>query len=243
MNIKKFRIVLSAILVAAAVFCAIPVSAEGNTYTVSFQVAVSNPKKNIPTNTEFKLVIEGQPHAPLPDPAEIPAGVNGTYKFEPIEFNEPGNYSYTVKQVAPDDHKLIPDTQVYRIDVTVIRSENGDLEGGFTISNQQGNGKPTFISFRNDYKRSASMHNINEDDDKPINIMDKNGKSIRDGGKGGSKGSDSPWNKLISLPRTGEPLSPAFGGLILSGVLFIIFLVVRKRRSGKPEDGGAPDEQ
>ena len=200
---------LTITLLLAAVLSAVSVSAEGNSYMVSFPVTVSNPNNNIPEDTTFTLIIEGQPHSPLPDPSEITAEVNGTYEFEPIEFTEPGNYKYTVKQVAPDDQKLIPDTKIYEIDVTVIRGENGDLEGGFTLSDNSDNGKPVSISFSNDYMKSSNSNTDDTSSDDTANINDADNQKT---------------------PSTGEPLSPAFGGLIMSGALFLLFLVVRNNR-------------
>ena len=105
------------------------------------------------------------------------------------------------------------DTKVYEINVTVIRNDDGDLEGGFTISNQEGSIKYRTISFRNDYKKTAPNGNKDDksDDDSYNANKDRDEKS----------------------PGTGEPLSPAFGGLALSGILFLIFLIVRKARKGK----------
>lgn len=230
MNTRFFRLALVTVMAVAAVFCAAPVSAAEEAYTVSFSVTVSNPKKNIPKNTEFILLIEGQPHAPLPDPVELTAGVNGTYEFAPIVFTEPGRYKYTVKQIAPEDKKLIADTKVYEIDVRVIRGEDGGLEGGFTITNQNGNGKPTIISFRNDYKSKSNANNNKRD----------NASSDADGdGNGDGDGGDSEANSKVPPPATGEPLSPAFGGLILSGAVIALLLAVKGFRRGKSVQGGA----
>lgn len=201
---------LTIVLLLAVIFCALPAGAEGNSYTVSFSVTVSTPKNNISGDIRVTLVIEGQPHAPLPDPCEISAEVNGTYAFQPIEFTEPGNYKYIIKQLAPDDGNFIPDNREYEIDVTVIRNESGDLEGGFTLSDHAGSGKPRSIAFHNDYKY-AEVNSTDEtsSDDTPGNVTSQDEKT----------------------PHTGEPLSPAFGGLIFSCALFVLFLIVRKKRT------------
>lgn len=198
---------LAIALVLTAMLCPVSAGAEGNSYSASFPVTVSNPKNNIPVGTKIRIIIEGQPHAPLPDPSEISADANGTYQFAAINFTEPGNYRYTVKQVAADDN-LIPDTDEYEIRVTVIRDENGHLQGGFTLSNGSDDGKPGFISFTNDYRRSDV---VDPEDDT-------------------SSETESKDEKNEKPPFTGEPLSAAFGGLILSGVLFAASLIMWKKR-------------
>ena len=154
---------------------------------------------------------------------EIIAEPNGTYQFEPVEFTEPGNYKYTVKLISPEDEKIITEIKEYEINVTVARNDNGDLEGGFTISNQEGSIKYRTISFRNDYKKTAPNGNKDDKSD------DDSYNSKKDGD---DTDSESKAKKEKS-PGTGEPLSPAFGGLALSGILFLIFLIVRKARKGK----------
>lgn len=213
MKLIKLQSAIMTLLILTALFSAVTVHAAGGTYTAEFNVTTSNPDNSIPEGTQFTLKIEGQPHAPLPDPSEIIAEPNGTYQFEPVEFTEPGNYKYTVKQISPEDEKIITEIKEYEINVTVIRNDDGDLEGGFTISDQVSVNKYTAISFHNDYKKSGNTGNQNNksDDDSYNANKDRDEKS----------------------PGTGEPLSPAFGGLALSGILFLIFLIVRKARKGK----------
>ena len=50
---------LTITLLLAAVLSAVSVSADGNSYMVSFPVTVSNPNNNIPEDTTFTLIIEG----------------------------------------------------------------------------------------------------------------------------------------------------------------------------------------
>lgn len=213
MKLIKLQSAIMTLLILTALFSAVTVHAAGGTYTAEFNVTTSNPDNSIPEGTQFTLKIEGQPHAPLPDPSEIIAEPNGTYQFEPVEFTEPGNYKYTVKLISPEDEKIITEIKEYEINVTVIRNDDGDLEGGFTISDQVSVNKYTAISFHNDYKKSGNTGNQNNksDDDSYNANKDRDEKS----------------------PGTGEPLSPAFGGLALSGILFLIFLIVRKARKGK----------
>lgn len=213
MKLIKLQSAIMTLLILTALFSAVTVHAAGGTYTAEFNVTTSNPDNSIPEGTQFTLKIEGQPHAPLPDPSEIIAEPNGTYQFEPVEFTEPGNYKYTVKLISPEDEKIITEIKEYEINVTVARNDDGDLEGGFTISDQVSVNKYTAISFHNDYKKSGNTGNQNNksDDDSYNANKDRDEKS----------------------PGTGEPLSPAFGGLALSGILFLIFLIVRKARKGK----------
>ncbi|MBQ1440839.1 MAG: hypothetical protein IIZ08_02820 [Clostridia bacterium] len=223
MKLIKLQSAIMTLLILTALFSAVTVHAAGGTYTAEFNVTTSNPDNSIPEGTQFTLKIEGQPHAPLPDPSEIIAEPNGTYQFEPVEFTEPGNYKYTVKQISPEDEKIITEIKEYEINVTVARNDNGDLEGGFTISNQEGSIKYRTISFRNDYKKTAPNGNKDDKSD------DDSYNSKKDGD---DTDSESKAKKEKS-PGTGEPLSPAFGGLALSGILFLIFLIVRKARKGK----------
>ena len=230
MNAKKMKAALSAILVLSVFFSAIPVSAAGSTYTVSFPVTVTNPKQNIPEDTEFTLSIEGQPHAPLPVDSEITAKVNSSSTFDEIEFTEPGNYIYTVKQIPPEDKKIITDTKVYEIKVIVIRNEEGNLEGGYTISNQEGDGKPTEIAFSNDYQRTGNTGGNTEGSTEGGTKTDDPEKSS-DADKDADSKKDNP-------PPTGEPLSPAFAGLFGSCAVLLALWATRKFHNKKADQGG-----
>ena len=54
----KFKLTLTVIvLLLAVMLCAVPVGAEGSRYAVSFPVTMSNPKRNMPDDTMFTLVI------------------------------------------------------------------------------------------------------------------------------------------------------------------------------------------
>lgn len=203
-NIKTMLITmlfsLFAVFAVFAIFAvsALPVHAEGEgqPFKTSFSVEISDPKNNIPDDTEFVLKLETDSRAPLPDPAEMTVGKSGSYTFPEIEFTEPGNYSYTIKQIPPEDQNIICDTQVYQVDVTVIRTENNELAGAVTLASDHSSKKPTEISFENDYKKIEGNEQEEEGD----------------------------------TPSTGEALSPAFGGLMLSGVLFAVFAVLRIRQ-------------
>ena len=229
-NAYIFSNILSVMLILTVIFCAMPVYAEGGTYTVSFPVTVSNPNNNIPAGTKFTLTIEGQPHAPLPEPSAIVAESNETYQFAPIEFNEPGNYRYTVTQNVPDDDKLIPDVTAYEILVTVIRNDSGDLEGGYSVYDQAEQNKHTMIAFSNDYRvwNNDQDNNNGNADDKNKDSDNQNGNDNQNRNENNKNNTSSDQNSEHS-PGTGEPLSPAFGGLILSSGLFMLFLTVRKR--------------
>lgn len=212
-------------LLFSIMLCAVPVSAEGNAYTVSFPITVSNPDNKIPKHTKFTLVIEGPAHAPLPDPCEIIAEANGSYQFEPITFTEPGNYKYLIRQLVPDDSDLIADDKVYEIDVTVIRGKNGNLEGGMTLSDGTGTGKPNTILFSNNYKYAGANDNNETFSDSVSN---------KETSKTETPETETPETetpKDEKAPHTGEPLSPAFGGLILSCALFLLYLIVRGHRT------------
>ena len=210
------KAVLIITMLIAVMFWAAPAGAEGSSYQVSFPVTVSTPGDSLSEDIKITLVIEGQPHAPLPNPCEITADINGTYEFNPIEFTEPGNYKYIVKQIAIDNSHFIPDKNEYEIDVTVVRNESGNLEGGFVLSYKAGSGKPHSISFHNGLKYSGA------------NVADQT--SSDNGANNSASQSNNDTSQNEKAPHTGEPLSPAFGGLIFSCVLFLFFLIVRKKR-------------
>ena len=166
--------------------------------------------------------MEGQPHAPLPEPSEITVGVTGTYEFAPIRFDEPGNYKYTVRQMTPENGKIIADKKVYEIEVVVVRNENGDLEGGFTISNQVNSDKISVITFSNNFKGG----NVASPGRTSSNTGDGDGDA--DGKKSGDDNS----------PGTGEPVSPAVATMALSGLIILSVIAFRKRRGDTDGQGG-----
>ena len=192
----------------------------------------------IPDGTVFTLKIEGQPHAPIPEPSEITAKANGTYAFSSIGFTEPGKYTYKVKQIAPDDEKIIPDTNVFQIVVYVIRNDDGSLEGGYTISDQTGDGKPSIIAFSNDYKKetnvtdsSSSQQNDNpQDDDHSPTASDSREDASSETGSAAEDNGDDASSKNTGSPTTGEPLTPAFAFFFASGT---VLLLLRRIKEGK----------
>ena len=156
----------------------------------------------MPENTVFRILIETDRHAPLPDPSELIVTEAGSYEFAPVEFTEPGNYTYRISQQLGEesDKRVQPDERVYEINVTVIRGENGGLEGGFTLSDGDQDGKPTAVSFISSYRKGS--------------------------------GQNGEYGEGENAPPTGEALSPAFVGLGLSGVLLALFFArqIRRRR-------------
>ena len=236
------------VLLTAMLFCLLPcgVSADSAAYQAVISVKLIDPHQTIPANTQFHLVMESKnKHAPLPVPNELIVGKSGTFTFSPIEFTEPGVYRYVVKELAQADDSILCDTSEYEITVTVIRGENGHLEGTYMLSLEDSSTKPTEISFRNVCKTAGggSVFPFDVSSDDSSDSPDQSPAGTSSGGSDqspadtSSDGSDnSPADAssdTLSTPGTGEGLSPAFVTLFLSGAAVAV-LCLRRQRQRKP---------
>ena len=157
-------------------------------------------------------------------------------RFLPSGSPSRGNTQYKVKQIAPDDEKIIPDTNVFQIVVYVIRNDDGSLEGGYTISDQTGDGKPSIIAFSNDYKKetnitdsSSSQQNDNpQDNDHSPTASDSREDASSETGSAAEDNGDDASSKNTGSPTTGEPLTPAFAFFFASGTVLLLLFAASK---------------
>ena len=185
-------------------------SADSQSYSAVFSVKMIDAEDSIPDNTKFELVIEPQNRRyPLPVPDRITVDKSGIFEFAPVEFTEPGNYKYTVKEILSDDENVVCDTKEYTIHVTVIRGESGALEGGYTLSLEHDSEKPLEITFTNNYQTGGSLVS--------------SAPSVESSPTGSEETSSATSSESPSSPGTGEPLSPAFWICLLSGALLFLF--------------------
>lgn len=224
-----------ALLMTVLLFCILPISAsaEGTAYQASFSVTVSDPESAMPDDAIFTLRIDRvNKHAPLPVPNELIARKEDTVSFAPITFTEPGNYQYIVRELASNDENIVCDTNRYKVTVTVIRGDGGRLEGGYTLSLDDDNQKPSAILFSNRVRTGNGSEILPADTtENTSSTSPTSSDSTADTASetaasdtGSDAKNEKPW-----FPGTGEALSPAFLGLILSGALFVLFLLTRRQ--------------
>ena len=179
MNSKWFKMAVLLLLLALAA----PVQA----------LAAEEAWAVIPFTVEYAsgtVVMEALDGAPAPVQAEFPGEVEGEFA---IRYVKPGNYVYRVYQKPGADENLEYDRTVYRVEVTVLRSD-GNLNASVTTSIDGDAHKPDSVAFEN-VRRTGSL---------------RIAKTVT----GGAGDQNRVWHFTITLS---EALSGTYGGVQFDG--------------------------
>lgn len=126
-----------------------PVSALGNTASVSIPFVVYDNDSLIPEGTKFSVQLKAVGNSPLPSSTIFEIYVSGSGIFGPIIFDTPGDYEYTISQSPCNNRKVLSDQTVYTVYVSAIYNDSGQLTAGFSISRGGEKLKPKSVSFNN----------------------------------------------------------------------------------------------
>lgn len=158
-------------LAVCVAFGTFPLNAlGGDGYSSRIPFKISDPKNVTDKDTVFTVKLSSVGKAPMPEVASINAKANEEYMFGPIEFEEPGDYSYTISQVAVNDDRIILDETIYEVDVAVFVEADGSMWGSTAVSMEGSGSKEEIPVFENDYGKitppddSSGPQNSSEDD-------------------------------------------------------------------------------
>ena len=77
---------------------------------------------------QFVITIAARDGAPMPSQTELVLGGDSTGAFEGFYYTEPGDYVYTVSQVAGSTEGMTYDDAVYTVTIQVTDAAGGGLE-------------------------------------------------------------------------------------------------------------------
>lgn len=125
-------------------------AAENEQSSIYLPVSLSDKNGNIPKDVSFTVRISAAEGTPLPEETEFTAAPEETFSFGPIFFDEPGNYEYTVNEIAYDDDDLVYDRTVYTVEVIVIYDGDDNLASCYVTYRNGSADKVDQISFVNE---------------------------------------------------------------------------------------------
>lgn len=230
----------------------------GSTCSLTIPFSVRDSKGWIPKGTVFTVKLIPLNNAPLPEKTYYEINVEGEYAFGEIVFDEPGDYEYTISELAYDDEKIIFDQTVYRVNAVIIYNDDGYLVGGYSLSTGGGTGKPTEVDFFNDYisppEESSNTDNSSRTDSTPdesssqaSSLTDSSSSGSENGDSSTSSGnsstaSDNSDSSSSSKPSTGGGFNPHTGtaavGFTTTAIavpMLLMFIASRRRRDSEDE--------
>ena len=152
MHDKKKNVIAITILVMTLLSAAVcnPVSVEASDTaekTVTARIPVVCEK--VDSEETFHYQLKGSPsqyEEIEQTELELKGGEKGFFQ---ISYNYPGNYNYTVSQIAGTDKKTTYDNTEYQVDVYVTESENGELFAQLILYLKGEDEKKAELAFKN----------------------------------------------------------------------------------------------
>lgn len=223
----------------ALIVCGLPASAVGDTCTMTIPATVSDGGGKLPAGTKFTLQIAAVDSGPLPAKTSYEVTVSGTVRFGPIVFDEPGDYEYTIREIASTEKGVISDKTVYTVHAAVIYDDTGQLVCGFSLTRDKQSEKPDEVRFVN----YIEVDPADDSGTDPPDSSEPESSSVPDSSSR-SEESSSQGEKPSVNPFTGAVIGV---GIPLIMLPLLIILAIARRRSEKDETtyigDGPPDEK
>ncbi|MDO5418417.1 MAG: FctA domain-containing protein [Lachnospiraceae bacterium] len=122
-------------------------------HPVSIPVEITVSGTSVPTDVEYKLVLEAIDNAPMPEMSEISIKDGGKAAFGPITYTVPDNYHYKIYQKSEAKDNFTYDNTVYEVTVQVLNDGKGGFKANVVGSKDGSSGKPADFKFVNSYKK------------------------------------------------------------------------------------------
>lgn len=193
MTKKLLKIIVPVILAALSSISVL--AADTSTITATIPVKCSD------VGGDFVIKPEG--NAPAPTKESVTIADKGEGSFT-VTFDQPDNYSYTIKQVAGNKSGVTYDQSIYDVTVHVIYDEKDMLKAELEIRKKS-----------SDLKSESALY-ANKSQKKD----DKSSKSS--GSSSGGEGSSSKRSNV----KTSDPAEIGRYALMSSGCLLILILAV-----------------
>lgn len=157
---KKIKSLLFHTLVPAvlgALMLPMTAFAQEDTISVSVPVEVQVSGSRIPSDVDYKLVIESvTPNAPLPAATEITIKDGGKSNFGPIVYTSPNDYQYRIRQNSEKKSYFTYDEREYTLTIRVTNAANGGLNAEiWAVDGENVTAKAENILFENRYYKSG----------------------------------------------------------------------------------------
>ena len=146
---KSLAAILTLAMVGAMLFPAAAFAQEPVSVTIPVEIRVSG--SSVPADTEYKLVIEGLDHAPMPEANMITIKDGGSASFGPIQYTVPDDYQYRIYQDSEEKDRFTYDKTVYTITVQITNDSNGGLSANIIIGKEGSSAKSGDMVFNNTY--------------------------------------------------------------------------------------------
>ena len=188
---------------------------------------------------EFELVQDGKVIQTVKNAAADESGA-APVSFDAIEFTEPGEFNYEIREVKGSAEGVTYDDEVFTYHVVVTDNGKGNLEAEWTAGD---NGALVFV---NAYEKPASPFDPvlppddGDDDDNGGNNGNGGGDNVNDGsgdagidaGNGNGDGGSGDTGDGDKLPKTGDtsPIVPLTVVVVLAACVAAV-AALRMRRS------------
>ncbi len=162
---------------------------------------------------QFVITIAARDGAPMPEQEELLLAGDSTGAFEGFYYTEPGDYVYTVSQVAGSSEGMTYDDAVYTVTIQVTNAAGGGLEAQvYASSSDSPSEKVDAVTFLNTYVDPTPPAD-DTPEDKPS----------------GSKGD--------STPQTGDesPVMQLIVMMIVAAAAIVILVITQERKSRKEQ--------
>lgn len=174
-------------------------AAEDDRSSFYLPVSLSDKNDNIPKDVSFTVRISAAEGSPLPEETEITAAAQGDYSFGPIFFDEPGNYEYTVNEIAYDDDDLVYDSTVYTVEVVVIYDDDDNLASCYVTYRDGSAEKVDRISFVNEYIAEKPPDESSQTGISQSSPSKESGSSLPDGSNSPNTGTMATFGMTILI--------------------------------------------
>lgn len=204
-------------------------AATGDTEPVAYECDVKLPvtvELNGDYDGTFRAVLSLDPekgqNSPMPEEYTLTLTKDTTGYFT-IHYTEPGDYFYVVRQTLGDTQYMTYDETVYYVQIQVVNSENGGLEGSVHANKAENpTEKSSELRFLNTYAPPAPGPAATAT---PTPTPDPATPTVTPAPTTG-----------FTLPQTGDtmPLVTVLVVMLVAAAALVILFVVRKRKnSGK----------
>ncbi len=118
--------------------------------TVEAEIPVSCLSVDAPEGHIYRIMIEPRnSNSPAPKSGTLQISESGTGKFQ-IDITEPGAYDYLVYEQAGDDERIVYDSSVYHVTITVQTADQNKLAYTVTAYKNDETTKTGRLEFRNE---------------------------------------------------------------------------------------------
>lgn len=127
MNDAQKRTLRRILLEAALLLLLLPLQARADVYQCTAELPVEVRTAGAATSERFTIVLTPQDGAPAPTADTVQIQGSGTASFTGLIYTAPGDYRYTVRELAGDTPYMTYDATVYTVTVRVTNQPDGSL--------------------------------------------------------------------------------------------------------------------